>query len=175
MKNYLMEAQKILVYVVATIVLALFVLYLGFMTQYYVLFYDGTFEMFEFYKLLQVFNKEAFNIAIIFVALAATLLIFALHKYRTGLFGLLVAFGVAVFMITRSLSLMSVIPKYKRSYLALDFSSMEEYTPTTFPFDAAMALHSILIGVVVFFSIFALATFIQRLREGNPIIRKLIA
>lgn len=174
MKNYLMEAQKILVYAVGTVVLALFVLYLGFMTQYYVLFYDGTFEMFEYYKLLQVFNKEAFNIALIFVALVAVLLAFALHKYRPGLFGLLVSFGVGVFLITRSLSLMNVIPKYKRSYLALDFTSLEEYTPTTFPFDAAMVLHSILIGVVIIFIIFALATFIQRLREGNPIVRRLI-
>ena len=174
MKNYLMKAQKTLVYAVAVVVLALTILYLGFMTQYYILFYDGTFEMFEFYKLLQVFNKEAFSIALMFVALVVILLAFALHKYRPGLFGLLVALGVAGFMITRSLSLMNVIPKYKRSYLALDFSSMEEYVPTTFVFDAAMVLHSILIGVAIIFIIFSLATFIQRLREGNPIIRKLI-
>ena len=175
MKNYLMKAQKVLVYAVAVVVLALTVLYLGFMTQYYVLFYDGTMETFEYYKLLQVFNKEAFSIAVMFVILVVTLLVFALHKYRPGLFGLIVALGTAGFMIMRSLSLISVIPKYKRAYLALDFSSMEEYVPSTFPFDAAMVLHSALIGVVSIFIIVALAAFIQRLREGNPIIRKAIA
>ena len=64
MNNYLMKAQRILVYAIEIVIIALFVLYLGFMTQYYVLFYDGTFEMFEYYKQLQVFNKEAFNLAI---------------------------------------------------------------------------------------------------------------
>jgi hypothetical protein len=52
---------------------------------------------------------------------------------------------------------------------------MEEYIPSTFPFDAAMVLHSVLIGVLIIFIIVAFATFIQRLREGNPIIRKAIA
>lgn len=175
MKNYLMNAQKILVYAVVTVVLALFVLYLGFMTQYYILFYDGTFEMFEFYKLLQVFNKEAFTIAVMFVALAAALLAFALHKYRADLFGLIVAIGASGFMIARSFSLMSVIPKYKSSYLAMDFSSMEEYVPTTLAFDVALTLHSVLIGVSAIFIIFAIMLFVQRLREGNPIVRKEIA
>jgi hypothetical protein len=170
-----MKVQKVLVYAVTILVLALFVLYLGFMTQYYVLFYDGTFETFEYYKLLQVFNKEAFGIAVIFVVLAVTLIVFALHKYRPGLVGLIVVLGVVGYMIISSLSLMSVIPKYKRSYLALDFSSMEDYVPTTFVFDAAMVLQATLIGVLIILTIVAFATFIQRLREGNPIIRKVIA
>lgn len=175
MKTNLMKVQKALVYAVVIVVLALFILYLGFMTQYYVLFYDGTFETFEYYKTLQVFNKEAFGIAVIFVALAATLIVFALQKYRPGLVGLIVVLGVSGFMIMSSLSLMNVIPKYKRSYLALDFSSMEEYVPTTFVFDAAMVLQATLIGVLVIFIIVAFATFVQRLREGNPIIRKAVA
>ena len=74
MKNYLMKAQSTLVYAVETVCIALFVLYLGFMTHYYVLFYDGTMEMFDYYKRLQVFNKEAFSLAILFVVLAMVLM-----------------------------------------------------------------------------------------------------
>lgn len=173
MKNYLLRSQSLLVYAVEIVCLLLFVLYLGFMTNYYILFFDGTMEMFEFYKLLQVFNKEAFNLAVIFVVLGVILLVFDLQKYRPGLFGLLVVFGVSAFMIMNSLSILTVLPKYKQAYVSLDFSSLEDYVPTTFVFDAAFVLHWVLIGLLVILSVVAVATFIQRLREGNPLIRRL--
>jgi len=146
----------------------------GLMTHYYILFYDGTMEMFEYYKLLQVFNKEAFSLAIIFVVLVLVLFVFDLHKIRPGLFGLAAAIAVTVYVSLSSISLINVIPKYKRAYLALDFAELENYNPSTFVFDAGIALHSILIGLLVVFSIVAILTFVQRLRDGNPIIRKLI-
>ena len=174
MKNPLLKSQSILVYAIGVVSIALFVIYLGFMTSYYILFFDGTLEMFEFYKLLQVFNKEAFNIAIIFVALGVVLFAFDLHKFRPGFFGLLVAIGITIFMVTRSLSLLNVIPKYKRAYLKLDFSSLEDYIPTTFVFDAAFVMHCILIALLAIFTIVVVVTFIQRLREGKPLVRRLI-
>ncbi len=174
MKNYLMKAQSTLVYAVETVCIALFVLYLGFMTHYYVLFYDGTMEMFDYYKRLQVFNKEAFNLAILFVVLAFVLLLFDLHKIRPGLFGVAVAIAVTAYVSLSSISLINVLPKYKQGYLALDFAELENYNPSTFVFDAGIALHSILIGLLVIFSVVAILTFVQRLKEGNPIIRKLI-
>ncbi len=51
-----MKIQAILTYSVQAISVSLFLLYLGFMTHYYVLFYDGTIEMYEYYKQLQIFN-----------------------------------------------------------------------------------------------------------------------
>ncbi|KAA3662035.1 MAG: hypothetical protein DWQ04_14630, partial [Chloroflexi bacterium] len=104
-----MKTQAILVYAVEAISVALFVLYLGFMTQYYILFYDGTFEMFEYYKQLQVFNKEAFSIAIQFVVLALVLLMFELHKIRPGLCGLAMVLITTVYITLNSISLISVI------------------------------------------------------------------
>ncbi len=174
MKNHLMKAQSILVYAVETVILALFVLYLGFMTQYYVLFYDGTAEMFDYYKKLQVFNKEAFNLAIIFVVLALVLLMFELHKYRPGLFGLLFVLGTTVYISLNSITVLRIIPKYKQSYLALDFSPMADYAPSTFAFDAGLVLHSILIVLLAGFTVVAILTFSQRLKDGNPLVRKLI-
>lgn len=173
MKNYLMKAQTTLVYAVETVCIALFVLYLGFMTHYYILFYDGTNEMFEYYKQLQVFNKEAFSLAIIFIVLAMVLILFDLHKIRPGLFGIAAAISVTVYVSLKSIALLAVIPKYKQGYLALDFAELENYNPSTFVFDAGVALHSILIGLSVIFSIVAILTFVQRLKEGKPIIRKL--
>ncbi|MEM7114618.1 MAG: hypothetical protein AAF614_19430 [Chloroflexota bacterium] len=129
--------------------------------------------MFEYYKQLQVFNKEAFNIALLFIVMAGLLSVFGLNKYRPGLAGLVVAIGTTVFVVLRSLALLNVIPLYKRGYLALDFAELEDYTPTTFVFDAAVWLHYLLIGVFVLLAIVASISFTQRLREGYPLIRKL--
>lgn len=173
MFSNLIRIQAALVHAIIGLVAALFVVYLGFMTRYFVLFYDGTFEMFEYYKQLQVFNKEAFNIVLLFIVMAFLLSVFGLNKYRPGLAGLIVAVGTAVFVILRSLALLTVLPVYKRNYLALDFTEMEDYTPTTFVFDAATWLHYLLIGVFVLLIIIAVVSFIQRLQEGYPLIRKL--
>ncbi len=173
MKNNLMRIQAILVYAVLTLVIALFILYLGFMTQYYVLFFNGTSEMFDYYKLLQVFNKEAFNISLIFILFAGALSAFQLNKFRPGLAGLIVVIATTVYLTIRSLALISVLPKYKRGYLALDFSTWEDYAPTTFVFDAGLLLHYLLIGSLVLLTLVSIMTFVQRLREGKPLIRRL--
>jgi len=172
MNNIFMKIQSVIVYAVLEISIALFVLYLGFMTHYYVLFYDGTYEMFEYYKQLQVFNKESFSLVIHFVVLAFLLLVFAVHKVRPGIFGLAVVLGVTVYVSLKSFLLINVLAKYKRMYLSLDFSSMEEYIPSTFVFDAGLVLHYMLIGSLIILSIISLATFIQRIKEGNPLVRK---
>ena len=152
---------------------ALFVTYLGFMTHYYVLFYDGTFEMFDYYKLLQVFNKEAFSIVLMILVMVGLLFVFGLPKYRPGLAGLVAAIGATVFVTTRSLALLNVIPVYKEGYLALDFAELDDYVPSTFVFDTATLLHYLLIGAFGLLTLVALMSFIQRLREGHSIIRKL--
>ncbi|MBP7962949.1 MAG: hypothetical protein KBG20_07260 [Caldilineaceae bacterium] len=169
MNNLLMKAQSKLVYGVEIVSVALFVLYLGFMTHYYILFYDGTAEMYEFYKKLQVFNKEAFSLAIIFVVLAVALLVFELHKSRPGWVGLALVIGTTAFVSMQSISLINVIPKYKQGYLALDFSTLNNYVPSTFVFDAGLVLHSILIGLLAIFTVVAILTFVQRLKDRNPI------
>ncbi|MBE2220712.1 MAG: hypothetical protein IAF02_04185 [Anaerolineae bacterium] len=174
MKNYLLKTQSLLVYALIAVCIALFVLYLGFMTQYYSLFYDGTMETFDYYKLLQVFNKEAFSLSLIFIALGLVLLMFGLHKYRPGLFGLIAVFIATVYMSLNSITILQVLPKYKNAYLALDFSSMEDYVPSTFVFDAGLVLQSIMIVLSVLFAIVAVMTFVQRLKEGKPLVRKLI-
>lgn len=174
MKKHLMKTQTTLVYAIEAVCIALFVLYLGFMTHYYVLFYDGTMEMFDYYKQLQVFNKEAFSLTLLFIVFAAALLVFDLHKIRPGLFGIALTIAATAYVSLSSLSLIKVIPKYKSGYLALDFTELENYTPSTFVFDAGIALHVILIGLLTALTIVAVTTFVQRLREGKPLVRRLV-
>lgn len=172
MFSNLIRIQATLVYAIIALVVALFIVYLGFMTRYYVLFFDGTFEMFEYYKQLQVFNKEAFNIALLFIVMAGLVYLFGLPNYRPGLASLSVAAGTTAFVTIRSLALLNVIPIYKSNYLALDFAQLDDYTPTTFVFDAATLIHYLLIGSFVLLTIVAIISFVQRLREGHPLIRK---
>ncbi len=116
-----------------------------------------------------MFNKEAFNLALIFVVLAVVLLVFELHKSRPGWVGLAVVIGTTAFVSMQSISLINVIPKYKQGYLALDFSTLNDYVPSTFVFDAGLVLHSILIGLLAIFTVVAILTFVQRLKDRNPI------
>ena len=172
MFSNLIRIQATLVYAIVALVVALFVVYLGFMTSYYVLFFDGTFEMFEYYKQLQVFNKEAFNIALLFIVMAALIYVFGLSNYRPGLASLGAVIGATAFVTMRSLALLNVLPIYKKGYLALDFAEMEDYIPTTFAFDAASLIHYLLIGAFALLTLVAIVSFIQRIREGHPLIRK---
>ncbi len=169
-----MKIQAGLVYSVGTVSALIFVLYLGFMTQYYVLFYDGTDELYEFYRQLQVFNKEAFIIALQIVVLTLILMTFELHKYRPGLLGVIYVLGMTIYISLISFRLLDVLPKYRRDYLASDFTSMEGYTPSTLAFDIGLIFHYVQVGLLIAFCIVVVITFVQRLREGNPIIRKFI-
>ena len=172
MKKNLMRIQAGLVYAVATLSVSIFVLYLGFMTHYYALFYDGTDEMYEFYKLLQVFNKDAFEIALRIAVLTLILMAFEFHKYRPGLLGMLYVLGMTIYISRESFHLLDVLPGYRRDYLAFDYSSMEDYTPSAFAFDIGLIIHYAQVGLLIAFCVVAAITFVQRLREGNPIVRK---
>ena len=144
------------------------------MTQYYVLFYDGTDEMYEFYLQLQVFNKAAFNIALQIALMTAILMTFQLNKYRPGLLGLIYTVGMTIYISLSSLPLLDDISKHKDDYLAFDFTSMDDYTVSTLAFDIGSIIHYVQVGLLTALCIVAIITFVQRLREGHPIIRNFI-
>ena len=169
-----MKIQTGLVYSVVTVSALIFVLYLGFMTQYYVLFYDGTDELYELYKQLQVFNKEAFTIALHIMLLAVILMTFQLSKYRPGLLGLIYVLVMTIYISLSSTPLFDDLSTYRLDYLASDFTSMEKYTPSTFAFDIGIIFHYAQVGLLIALCIVAFITFFQRLRDGHPIIRKFL-
>ena len=169
-----MKIQSSLVYSVITVSVLIFVLYLGFMTEYYVLFFDGTDAMYEFYLELQVFNKYAFDIALRIMILAVVLMTFQLSKYRPGLLGLLFALGMTIYISVSSIPLVDDLARYKSEYLTYDFTSMGDYTVSTLAFDIGLIIHYLQVGVLIALCIVAIITFVQRLREGHPMIRKFI-
>lgn len=169
-----MRIQTGLVYAVGLASTLIFVLYLGFMTDYFVLFYDGTDEMYEFYKQLQIFNKDAFIIALRIMVLTVILMTFELQKYRPGLFGLVYLLGMTTYITLNSFPLLDDLPKYKSDYLAFDFTVLRDYSPSTFAFDIGIIFHYVHIVLLIALCIVAVATFVQRLREGHSIIRNIL-
>lgn len=169
-----MKIQAGLVYSVVTVSVLIFVLYLGFMTQYYVLFYEGTDAMYEHYLQLQVFNKEAFNVALQIALLTAILMTFQLSKYRPGLLGAIYVPIMTIYISLSSIPLVNDLAIYKNDYLAFDYTSMDDYTVSTLAFDIGSIIHYVQLGLLVTLCIVAIISFVQRLRDGHPIIRNFI-
>lgn len=169
-----MKIQTSLIHLVVMASVVIFVLYLGFMTEYYVLFYEGTDEMYELYLKLQLFNKGAFDVALQIVLMTAILMTFQFAKYRPGLLGLIYVFCMTIYTILRSLPLVEELIRFKEEYLAFDFTVMEDYRVSTLAFDIGSIIHYVQVGLLVVLCIVAVMTFIQRRKDGHPLIRKFI-
>jgi len=169
-----MKIQSGLVYSVVTLSVLIFILYLGFMTQYYSLFYEGTDELYEFYLQLQVFNKEAFVIALQIVLMTAILMTFQFSKLRPGLLGMIFVTGMTIYISLSSVRLLDDLAIYKQEFLASDFTSMEDYIPSTLAFDIGLTAHYVQVALLIALCIVAAITFARRLRDGHPLIRNFI-
>ena len=161
--NILLEIQKKVCYLLITAAIILFVLSLGFMTNFYQLFYNGTTEMLSYYKQLQYLNKAIFNASVIFIVLSLLLIPFDINKKSSGKFGLMYVIGIALYILTTSLTLLSSIPYYRQKYLVFDFSVIQGYNPSTFAFSMA----SLILIILTVFSITLLITVIINFIKGK--------
>lgn len=160
--NILLKTQRSLSYSLIAIAIILFILSLGFMTNFYELFYNGTTEMLSFYKELQFLNKAIFNAAVIFIVIILFSLAFEINKKSAGIFGLIYVIGITVYILMTSRTLLSAIPYYRDKYLMFDFSIMEKYNPSTFTFSLSTILFIIL---SIFSFIWLLVVIINYIRD----------
>lgn len=107
------KLQKLLVYLMIAASVVLFVIGLGFMTNFYPLFYNGTSDMYDYFKRLQILNKAEFNMAVVMVVMTVLMLGFDLNKPKNGWIGLIYSAAIAVYVWLNSLSLLRAIPYYK--------------------------------------------------------------
>lgn len=135
--NIFLRIQKNLCYSLIAMAIILFVLSLGFMTNFYQLFYNGTTEMLSFYKELQFLNKAIFNASVIFIIVSFLLIPFDINKKTAGKFGLVYVVGITLYILMTSVTLLSAIPYYRDKYLVFDFSLMKNYNPSTLAFNLA--------------------------------------
>lgn len=160
-------SRKYLVYGYITAAVLLFITGLGFMTVVYPLFYNGTSEMYEFYKNVQALNKASFNGAVIIVILGFLMIGFDLNKRTTGIFATIYAVGVTVYTVMTSLVMFRAVPYYRNIYTAFDFSVVEDYTSSTLAFDATLYGFGLITVIAVLLSIVSVICLVQKLRSNK--------
>jgi hypothetical protein len=164
-KNPYVQTQRILSYLIIGVAIAAFVLSLGFITSYYQLFYEGTDEMYSFYKDLQVVNKELFNVSLMLIVLSVLLIPFDISKKKPGIFGLIFVIVTTGYSILKGTGLISEFASYKNMYLAIDFSDLMDYKVSTFVFNFGSALFITLVILTSALTLVAIKNFISRLKD----------
>jgi hypothetical protein len=117
-----------------------FVFGLGFMTNFYQLFYDGNSEMYEFYKNIQVLNNVVFDSSIYLVILALLQIPFDIQKKDVSIRGLVLVVISLFVHVSNSLVVFGQLTKYKALYVGMDLTGLDGYNVTTFPFEFAQSI-----------------------------------
>ncbi len=118
--------------IVATIVMLIFAL--GFMTSFYELFVNGSSEMYEFFKDLQILNNAIFQATIICVIMALMLIPFDVTKKRVGIFSSIYTLIVAVVTFFNTQNVLRVNKYFADIHRGMDFSELTTYPESMFPF-----------------------------------------
>lgn len=156
-----MRTQRVLTHSL-TIAAALFVVNaLGFMTEFYVLFIDGTGDMFTFYKDVQSFNNLIFGWGLAALVASFVPLLFDLHKRIAGVFGTGFALCYAVAALVLMLVFRASALPYIDTYTQFDFSGIEGYQPSLAPFRRVYLLFGLLTATAVGFASVVTFNFVQ--------------
>lgn len=164
-KDLFLRLQKMMSILTLITALAVFILSIGFMTNLHVLMFDGTYDMYEYYKSVQVLNKAMFNIALVYVIFAFLLIPFDINKKRPGFFGMALVGVGSVITIIRSLTMFKYIPYFENLYKAFDFSVVDDYVPSPWLFQLSKLMFLIWDIVVVVLLIVCVKNFITYLKE----------
>lgn len=141
--------QKALVYSFIAMTVLLFIAGLGFMTNYYKLFFDGTPEMYDYYKGVQVFNRVLFKASVVFVVMAFLMIAFDLNKQKNGIVGVIYTAIVTYYVLSTSGVILRAIPYYQNIYESFDFSVVKDYEPSSLAFNASRYFTYGVIAIII--------------------------
>lgn len=144
-----MRTQRVLTHSLTIAATLFMVNALGFMTEFYVLFIDGTGDMFTFYKDLQSFNNLIFGWGLAALIASLVPLLFDLHKRIAGMFGTGFALCYAVAALIVLLVFRSAALPYIDTYTQFDFSGIEGYQASLAPFRRVYLLFGLLAATAV--------------------------
>jgi len=158
-KDYSKSLQVIVSYSLIVVSIISLVFALGFMTNFYELFVNGDEMMYDFFKDLQILNNAIFNSAIVCVAMSLGYIAFDITKKRVGIFGSIYAVVVAVVTFFNTQNIIRVNNYFAVTYKGMDFSILEEYTKSMFPFTfaktvfIAMTALAVVVAIITFLNI----------------------
>jgi len=133
-KEKLLSEKWVSVNILLVIAILYFIYSLGFMTNFYRLFYDGNQEMYDAFKELQLLNRFIFEHAIVTLLLSILGIVLGLHKKSVSLFHTIYLIGFLIYEISSMSTVLGAIPYYTNEYLNLDFSLLTDYVQTPFVF-----------------------------------------
>ena len=142
-----------------------FIYSLGFMTNFYRMFYDGDGAMLEFLTELQLLNRFIFENALITLILAVAAFGLEIHSLKTGVINSFFLIGFIVYETDCLMNFMGAIPYYAGEYAALDFSILDNYNSSPFMFYLCYAFS---LGILILL----LATGLAYLRRLTGQLRK---
>lgn len=161
--------QKGLVYSFIAVTVLLSIAGLGFMTNYYKLFFDGTPEMYDFYKGVQVFNRVLFKASIVFVVMAFLMIAFDLNKEKNGVIGVIYTLVVTYYVISTSGVILRAIPYYQNIYESFDFSVVNDYQPSSLAFTASRYFTYGAIAIIIPLAAIVVIRFIQNVASKRSL------
>ena len=153
------------VYGFITIAAVLVVLGLGFMTNFYPLFYDGTSDMYDFYKSVQALNKAMFNGSIVIIVLSVLMIGFDINKKKHGPVGTIYTIIVAAYTMMTGLIIQRAVPYYKSIYTAFDFAEVKNYTPSYWIFNFTQVVFALAMFLSVLIAVLAIVRYVQSLKN----------
>ncbi len=143
----LLSEQWVGIYLLIVAAALYFIYSLGFMSNFYRLFYDGNPEMFDFFKELQLLNRFIFDTSIVTLLLSILALPLEIHKKKTGWINMIFLVGFFIYEVSNLGTIFGSIPYYMNKYMSFDFSGMDHYqtTPIVFTLEYVFYLSILLI------------------------------
>ena len=160
-----MRTQRLLTHILKPVAAVFVVSTLGFMTHFYVLFIEGTDDMFTFYKELQSFNNLMFGWGLAVLVASFVPIFFDLHKRTAGVFGVGFTIFYAGAAAVLALVFRAAAQPYIAAYRGFDFSALEGFQPSLAPFRLTQLAFGLVVLVAVALSAVTIANFIRERRQ----------
>ncbi|MCG8572795.1 MAG: hypothetical protein MJB14_21900 [Spirochaetes bacterium] len=160
--NKILNLQTAAIYSLIFLSVILFVFSLGFMTQFYRLLRDGNNEMYQFFKDLQSLNNVLFTAAIWLLLLSILQIPINFKKMGINLGCLIFVIFFTIINLFNGIRVLLKNRYFKFQFLQIDFSSLENFSSSTFNFDLTMLLVLLAILLSLILLVISLIIFIKR-------------
>jgi uncharacterized membrane protein len=141
---------------------------LGFITKLHglYLYYNRYKDILNYYReVLQPFNNEIFDRAIIFILLSLALLILEINKKAMGILGLVLSIVTTVYSYIYSFKYIKLLKDLKDQYLLFDLTKSKKYTSSTITFDIGHSLYFTFAIVSILLSIIVIINFLVKIKN----------
>ncbi len=158
----ILSEQWVSVYILIAVAILYFIYSLGFMTNFYRLFYDGDSAMFEVYKELQLLNAFIFENALITLILSIVGFAFELNKKKCSVLNVIYVAGFLIYEISNLSTILGAIPYYINKYSKLNFTLIRNYNSSTVMFTLCYVFS---IGILLILAIIAVSLIIRIMKQ----------